>query len=870
VDDLTKEFLSEANESLLDLDSQLVELETNPNNPDLINNIFRVMHTIKGTCGFIGLSRLEKLAHVTENLLDKFRDGAEVTSGAVTVILSAIDSIKDIVQSIEDNDGIEPEGNDAMIIDLLSDLTNNAKSEISSDTPEEQEVLESEEVLDKTDTEVKSHKNKKEDSKEVDVKNINKTDKKQNTEVSPKDNNKPPQSSNQTVRISVDLLDGLMDLVGELVLSRNQIQQIERNINMSELSVPVQNLSHVASELQESVMKTRMQPIGVAFKAYPRIIRDLAAELGKKIQLVQIGEETEMDRQILELIKDPLTHMVRNCADHALEAPEERLENGKNEVGTVTLQAFHEGGHIIIKIIDDGRGISVNKVAGKALEREIINEQQLESMSDNQIRSLIFNAGFSTAESVTSVSGRGVGMDVVKTNIEKIGGTISVESEEGIGTEFIIKIPLTLAIVSAFIVKSGDQKFAIPQINVMEIVNLDQNNITHKIERINNIPMLRLREKIYPVISLSSVMETEPEGEYTVLVCQVGSEIFGILVDGVLDTEEIVVKPLSRALKDLDLYSGNTILGDGSVIMILDPNGLFNTFGVTSKTDTTDLIQEHSVDNNNDVIQMLVFKAGGTLNKAVHLAVVARLEQIATENMIKNSNGEYLVQYRDELMPIVCTEGWAINNEKRYQDIIVFMDGNKSMGLAVDSIEEIVETNVKIDISSEDKGIIGNAIIAEKPTEILDVSYYLQRAFGDWFKHTNANKYGLEKDYTILLVDDSQFFRNMLKPLITSRGYNVITVENPIEGFQILESEKIDVLISDIEMPEMDGIEFIKKLRADKRYTSLNAVAVSSHATDEDIKYGIEAGFNQYMPKMDKDNLFKYIKSVTVDNNYTE
>ena len=849
MDDLVQEFLNEASESLLELDSQLVELEGNPNNPDLINNIFRVMHTIKGTCGFIGLSRLEKVAHISENLLDKFRDGAPVTSGAVTIILSALDTIKEIISGIEESDGVEPKGNDAMLIDMLNDLTEEASKSLQSakDSVEiEHEKTNNNILL----SEVSSEKKNEEKGLNL------------NTPVS-------SPSSNQTVRISVTLLDSLMDLVGELVLSRNQIQQIERNINVSELSVPVQNLSHVASELQESVMKTRMQPIGVAFKAYPRIIRDLASDLGKKIKLEQIGEDTEMDRQILELIKDPLTHMVRNCADHALETPEERVTNGKTESGTITLQAYHEGGHIIIKIKDDGRGIPVEKVASKAIEKGIITKEQLELMTPNQIQGLIFKAGFSTAEKVTSVSGRGVGMDVVKTNIEKIGGTISLESIEGKGTSFIIKIPLTLAIVSAFIVETGHQKFAIPQINVVEIINLGQNADSHRVENINGIPMLRLREKIYPMVSLGNVIGEPSKSEDTVLVCQVGSDVFGILVDGVLDTEEIVVKPLSRALQELELYSGNTILGDGSVIMILDPNGLYGTFGMSNNTDLDDVVEVGNAWESADVIQMLVFTAGNFKKKAVHLAVVARLEQVKT-SAIKRSGGKYLVQYREGLMPIVCVEGWEINESKEYQSIIVFDDNGRSMGLVVGEIVEIIETSVSIDIASDEPGSIGSAIIGEEACDIIDVSHYLQMALGDWFQKTNSSLYGLEGDYTVLLVDDSQFFRNMLSPMISSRGYNIHVAKDPLEGLKVLNSVNIDVLVSDIEMPEMDGLEFIKQVRKIDKYKKLPSVAVSSHATEEDVKRGLSAGFDDYMPKMDKDNLFQFLKRVTTDRNIIE
>lgn len=879
MDDLIQEFINEVSESLAELDSKLVRLEKDPNDPDLVNDIFRVMHTIKGTCGFIGLSRLEKVAHTTETLLDKFRNGCTVTSDAVTVILAAIDTIKEITTGIAQNEGVEPAGDDLILLDLINDIADQVTSKTVTSDSDATEIMLREMnnsghnnnvSSSETKTSVKSEEKK---AKEESPKTLSAAatvatgQKHQTTENETAHESKNQKStSSQSVRVSVNLLDDLMNLVGELVLARNQIQQIARHINVSDLSVPVQNLSHVASELQESVMKTRMQPIGSAWQPYPRIIRDLAKELGKKIELERVGEDTEMDRQILELIKDPLTHMVRNCADHALETPAERLAAGKPETGTITLKAFHEGGHIIIKIMDDGRGIPVAKVAEKALERGIVTKEQIDSMSPSQIRSLIFRPGFSTAETITSVSGRGVGMDVVRTNVEKIGGTISLESEEGVGTTFSIKIPLTLAIVAAFIVQSGDQKFAIPQINVIEIVNVTYGT-SHTIERVNGIPMLRLRERLFPMVSLGSVLDLKAKSENTVLVCQVGSDIFGILVDGVLDTEEIVVKPLSKAMQDVPLYSGNTILGDGSVIMILDPTGLSGTVGIISKNDGP---QSADIMDNPwevaDVVQMLVFSTGEGMRKAVHLGIVARLEQIDTVNIRSVGENRYLAKYRDKLMTVVCPEGWAPNWSAPYQSVIVFTDGDRSMGLAVKDIVEIIETQVSIDISSSTPGIIGNAIIAGEPTEIIDVSHYLQVAFGDWFKATNERTRLPEQEFTVLLVDDSRFFRNMLAPMIQSRGYNVQQAENPVEALSIMEHSEIDVLVSDIEMPLMDGIEFIKTLREDTRWKHLPAIAVSSHATPEDMEKGKAAGFDDYIKKMDRDDLFKFLSKVTVEN----
>ena len=386
--------------------------------------------------------------------------------------------------------------------------------------------------------------------------------------------------ANQNIRVGVDLLEHLMTMVSELVLTRNQLLQMVRGQTDTEISAPLNRLSHVTTELQEGIMKTRMQPIGKAWSKLPRIIRDLSLDLNKKINLKLFGEDTELDRQMLELIKDPLTHMVRNSADHGIESIEARQAAGKPDAGTVTLKAYHEGGHINIELSDDGAGINIEAVKKKALDTGVVTDSQLESMTDQQVLQLIFRPGFSTAAEVTAVSGRGVGMDAVKTNVEKIGGTVEVSSTSGVGSTFVIKIPLTLAIVSALIVEASDQRFAIPQISVIELVRA-AGNAEHTVEMINDAPVLRLRDRLLPLVSLSQVLrldeqekEFDTETETFIVVSQVGTYSFGIIVDRVFDTEEIVVKPVAPLMRDIGVFSGNTILGDGSIVMILDPNGL--------------------------------------------------------------------------------------------------------------------------------------------------------------------------------------------------------------------------------------------------------------------------------------------------------
>jgi len=722
MDDLLSEFLTETNENLENLDVELVRLEQHPNDPELIGGIFRLVHTIKGTCGFLGLPRLEALAHADENVLGNFRDKTqEVTPPAVTLILESLARIKLLLSVLEETEA-EPEGDDADLIGRLDQMYRSGKKGAAEPTPDaavhdiSQDVapepaprgtvferiggmsivdaaidVQFRKIMKDPDLtpffegadmalvqgrqvefltkalggpdeyggrDLRSvHKHLVEsglnsghfdkaalylsqslaelevpaplideviaivdmtrgdvldmDDHEREVSNAAAPDTLEPVAtVEPSDTANPESSSglptdglpakesavaNQSIRVNVDVLENLMTMVSELVLTRNQLMEMVRKFDDSEFKVPLQRLSHVTTDLQEGVMKTRMQPIGNAWGKLPRIIRDLSHELDKKIDLQMVGADTELDRQVLEMIKDPLTHMVRNSADHGVEMPADRIAAGKPESGTVVLNAFHEGGHIIIQISDDGHGIHVDRVKKKVIEKQLATEADMEAMSEQQILQFIFKAGFSTAEKVTAVSGRGVGMDVVRTNIEKIGGQVELRSQSGKGSTFTIKIPPTLAIVSALIVECRGERFAIPQLSVVELVRITKGS-EHRIEKIKDTPVLRLRDRLLPLVSLaelltlgSSEIESYVSGaheshgtaepadeagdgivspnknstETFIVVSQVGTYSFGIIVDRVFDTEEIVVKPVAPILRDIAIYSGNTILGDG-------------------------------------------------------------------------------------------------------------------------------------------------------------------------------------------------------------------------------------------------------------------------------------------------------------------
>jgi len=1001
MDDLLREFLTETAESLESLDVELVRLEQDPNDPALLSNIFRLVHTIKGTCGFLGLPRLEAVAHAGENVLGRFRDGAlHVTPEAVSLILESLDTIKSILATLEQTEA-EPEGDDSDLIARLNKMAEGgarpaaaapaprpaAKAEPAPVAPPAAEpapkapliervggvsavdaavdllfrkLLKDAELgpmFDETDLTLLQGRqveilvslvggqksgaagelaalyspavergfsdahfdrllgylkeslatlevpadaaddmlatagtlrdvvlNKGAHGAPPKAKKARTADEAKSADAEDgKDAQKKESSvASQSVRVGVDLLENLMTMVSELVLSRNQLLQMVRKYEDSEFSAPLQRLSLITTDLQEGVMKTRMQPIGNAWSKLPRIVRDLSHELGKKIDLDMRGAETELDRQVLEMIKDPLTHMVRNSADHGVELPDERVRAGKPETGRILLNAYHEGGHIIIEIADDGRGINIDKVRAKAIASGLASESELAEMSDKQIMQFVFRAGFSTAEKVTNVSGRGVGMDVVRTNIEKIGGHVEMKSEPGRGSTFVVKIPLTLAIVSALIVASGGERFAIPQIGVDELVRVTHGS-EHRIETINDTRVLRLRNRLLPLVALDEMLKLRGAGdekpaddsadkhagredETCIVVARVGTSSFGIIVDQVFESEEIVVKPVTHVLRGIAIFSGNTILGDGSVIMILDPNGVAAAIGESIVADGH-MSEDAQVHGESGALgertTLLVFRAGGAEPLAVPLALVARLEEVDVAK-IEEANGQPVVQYRGQLMPLVSVGAGFERAREGRQQVIVFSDGDRSMGLMVNEIVDIVEDRLKVELNSKHTGVIGTAVVAGRATEVIDAAHYLEQAFGDWFRQAGrsgrarADGRKRRQSNRILLVDDSPFFRNLLTPLLSVAGYEVTAVEGAERALELRESgQAFDAIISDIEMPGMDGFDLARTIRESGAWKDTPLLALSAYSSPDDLDRGREVGFTDYIAKLDRDALLQ-------------
>jgi two-component system chemotaxis sensor kinase CheA len=552
-------------------------------------------------------------------------------------------------------------------------------------------------------------------------------------------------AKDQTIRVDVSRLDRLMNLAGELVLARNRITQFTNHQSDNAFTGMAQQLNLLTSELQEEVMRTRMQPISHLFDKFPRVVRDLVTSCGKQVQIEIVGKETELDKSLLEAIKDPLTHLVRNSVDHGIEMPAQRVAAGKRAEGRLLLRAAHEGGNVVIEIEDDGAGVDRERVKGKAIERGLITTQQAARMSDRELLNLLFLPGFSTAAKITNISGRGVGMDVVKTNIEHVNGSVELESEAGKGTLVRIKIPLTLAIVPALIVQSAGKRFAVPQVNLVELVRLEE-NATNRIENVHGAPVYRLRGQLLPLAYLDRELGLRKAGAdsvalsaFNIVVLQADDCQFGLVVDEITDTEEIVVKPLGKQLKGLSVYSGATIMGDGRVALILDVPGLAKHAKVIAE------LRESNRDGKNgapkeDAVTgrqtLLLVQNGNDVRMAIPLALVARLEEFP-QTSVEHASGQEVMQYRGQIMPLLRLRrildgagalGGTEPSDGGPMQVVVYSEAGRSVGLVVDHIVDIVEEKLTVENPARRAGVLGSSVIQQRVTDLLDVPAIVHRA----------------------------------------------------------------------------------------------------------------------------------------------
>jgi two-component system chemotaxis sensor kinase CheA len=671
-DELLQEFLVESYENVDRLESELLTFEKQGPNQESLAAVFRTVHTIKGTAGFFGFERLQRVMHAAENLLARLRDGAFALNPTMTTaLLRLVDAGRAILASLEAKAGEGP--NDYADLAALFDRL--AAGEMSAPA-----------VVQRGE---------------------------------PADDHAARTTADNTIRVNIDLLDRLMGLAGELVLARNQMLQITATANDAALTRTAQRMNLITSELQEAVMRTRMQPISSVWGKLPRVVRDLAGELGKSVRLDLEGEGTALDRSILEAIRDPLTHLVRNAVDHGIEKPDHRTEMGKPVEGSLRLTASHQGGHVSVQLRDDGGGIDPDRLKRKAIERQLITAESASRMTDAEAIQLIFAPGFSTAEKVTNVSGRGVGMDVVKTSIDKIGGVVEIESAIGIGTTVHIKIPLTLAIIPAMIVIAGNGRYAIPRSSVVEIV---RSTSGLGIEYVYGNPVYRLRGALLPLVHLDRALGGAATTGSTIMFVETDGTQFGLIVDSVADTEEIVVKPIGAPLQHLITYAGATILGDGEVALILDVRGIAKQAGLRAATSVAPAASAPaSVASTPQRNGFLVVQSRGGRRAALPLADIARLEEVAA-NAIEWAGAQEVVQYRQQMLPLVRLDRLLGYDESAAEQltVVVYSHAGRDVGFVVDSIADVVDDAPAVEPTSQRHGILGCAILNGRVTELVD------------------------------------------------------------------------------------------------------------------------------------------------------
>ncbi len=782
---LINDMLIESHEGLDRFDRYLLDLEQGTSDGETLNAIFRVIHTIKGTSGCLALNRIESVAHVGENLLQLMREGRlNANRERISALLGLSDALREMLGHVEQG-GTEGETDYEPLVAKLealskSDFTGegvkwglfddedeapvaaaapaSAPAAVAAPAPQADAVSESD-GADEFESEIAEApcplRNAPEPieasmpapkpvapvaAKSAPAKpalSLVPASDPAEANTPPADNapargaQRGPSVADSAIRVDVGQLDKLMNLVGELVLARNQIIQHTVTRTDEGLARASQRLNIITTELQENVMKTRMQPIGNVWSKFPRVVRDLSTELGKQVHLVMDGNETELDRTIVEAIKDPLTHIVRNSVDHGIEKPEKRRAAGKPDTGTLVMRAFHEGGKVIIEIQDDGAGINTERVIAKAVEKKILTPERAARLTDRETWNLIFAPGFSTAEAVTNVSGRGVGMDVVRTNIEKIGGSVDVSSESGQGTTIRIKIPLTLAIIPALIVTSAGDRFAIPQVSLLELVRLSGEQARTGIESIHGAPVFRLRGKLLPLVFLNSELKLgdpsrDPEN-LNIVVLQSEGRSFGLIVDAVNDTEEIVVKPLGKQLKGVSLYAGATIMGDGRVALILDVLGLAQRAHVLGDHREDNVIDEETVFASaaEELETLLIIAVGEDGRVALPLSNVARLEEFPLSE-VERSGARPVVQYRGGLMPLIPIEHYLPGGDPSAtlhdpMQVVVTSDGRRNFGLVVTRIDDIVRTTIQVRRRTNIPGIVSSVVVSGHVADVLDV-----------------------------------------------------------------------------------------------------------------------------------------------------
>ncbi|MFZ5986438.1 MAG: hybrid sensor histidine kinase/response regulator [Bacillota bacterium] len=969
-----QEFVDEARTHVDNVEAGLIKIDDSEADNETINNLFRAVHSIKGTAGFFGLKNIVELSHSMENVLGELRNQSlSISRHIVDALLEANDCLKSMIEDVNNSENTDIRSYSIKLLKILerneedNKAANKSKDITSSSSDDKKgEMFNSEanllnegirhghklykiqlslrEDLDGNNiTPIQFFKNIQSIGNIIesytDIQNIDSLDECLNTDIVftflfttvlekkllplainvpeerileidintdigefsklVRDNSLPARSKEpdnltdeeakdiqrknsqsmvleDTIRVNVSLLNALLNLASEMVLGRNQLLRVleEHRKKIPGIDHILQNIDHITTELQEKIMQTRMQPVANVFNKFPRIIRDLSNKMGKEIELKLEGVEVELDKSIIEALGDPLTHLVRNAADHGLETPDKRELLGKPRTGTIELKAYHEGGYVNIDIKDNGAGINVEKLREKAVERGIISRADTETMGEQESLQLIFKPGFSTAEKVTDVSGRGVGMDVVKTNIEKLGGSIEIFTKVGEGTTIRLMLPLTLAIIPSLIVEVEGQKFALPQVNLQEIVRIKPDDKVRRIEFLHNSEVLRLRGKLLPIVHLSDVLGIEGASVHTpnhasnvirVLVLKIGSKRFGIAVDSIHESEEILVKPLPKFVKDCRCYSGVTIMGDGKTAMILDVEGIIEKAGLKfteTETENTKRGLEVSDEDTREQQSLLLFKCSGTETFAIDLPMVSRVEEIDSNLIEKIGDKEY-IKFRGDTLRVIRPENYlpasSVDSNAKKLYVIIPKLVKYPIGIIIEKIYDTVQTSVKLkqdDLKA--KGIIGSTIINNRIVLLINIYELFESADPDHYRVDENKRIGEKR--TVLVAEDTPLFQRLEKDYLETAGFNVLMAPNGKEALQILQEKEVDLVISDIQMPEMDGLELIKKIREDKKLRSLPVIAVTSMAGDLQKKAGLDAGFDFYEFKLDRDKLLEKLE----------
>lgn len=818
MDELLKDFLVETGEHIEAVTAQLVRFERDPGDTRIIANIYRLVHSIKGTCGFLDLPRLEAVAHAAETLIGRLRDGAPPTPDAVNLVLRAVDRIKQIVAGIEKG-GAEPAGDDSQ---LIADLVSRA-SGVKLRQPDN-------EVWDAGESPAKAEAP---------------------APQTPASATLLPERRSETVRVSVGTLERLMSLVSELVLARNQLVEQGRRVAGDELEQPLQRLSSVTTDLQHGVMKARMQPIGRLFSNLPRVVRDLAAELGKKVDVLATGADTELDRQLIAVVRDPLTHLIRNAVSHGVETPERRRAAGKPEMGLISVRAYQDAGAIVIEVSDDGRGVDVPSIRAKAAAKGLAKEAVIACMSDAEAARFIFAPGFSTAEAVTNISGRGVGLDVVRENIESIGGSVGLASTPGKGASFVMKIPLTLAIAPAIIVSSGGERFALPRDGVLEAHELDENGA--RLEVTQGAPVVVCGRGVLPARDLRDILRIgPPEGERAqathAVLLRLGGATFALLVDDIVEVIEIVVKPLPPKIGRLGMYSGVTVMGDGSALLILDASGLARAIGV----EKAELFRVETREEEEAAAPapIVLFRTIEGRVMATQAALIARIDRL-TQGELRFVEEGAVARVAGRLTPILDAQAivWPpprAGQPTPFKPLLVFGEGAQIVGLVVDEILDVLETPLDIETPSDRPGALGAATVKGRIVEVCDVGWFMDRAGGP-----AASAYAREG--AVLLVDNSPFFRELLGAVLRAAGHRVIlAADADAAAAALAEPDAVSAIALDADLGGEDGYVFARVLRDALEGKTPPIIGLDAHATPLARRRAREAGMVAVVGKFDR------------------